>query len=68
MILEEIYKNNLGIEDKFVKKKILFIGSESYDSATITVIEGLFKLGFEILVFKKNNINSWFCNKIIYCA
>jgi hypothetical protein len=66
MVLEEIYQNNLDIEDKFEKKKILFIGSESYDSATITVIEGLFKLGFEILVFKKNNINSWFCNKIIY--
>ena len=53
MILEEIYKQNLNIEHKFKYKKILFIGSESYDAATITIIEGLYKLGFEILVYKK---------------
>ena len=28
-------------------------------------IEGLNKIGFEILVYKKRNINSWFCNTII---
>ena len=65
MILEEIYKQNLNIEHKFKYKKILFIGSESYDAATITIIEGLYKLGFEILVYKKLNINSWFCETII---
>ena len=65
MILEEIYQKTLNIEDKFPNKKILFIPTESYDDPTITIIEGLHKLGFKILVYKKNNINSWFCNKII---
>lgn len=63
--LEDIYHNCLHIENSFPKKKILFIPSESYDVCTIGIIEGLHKLGFEILVYKKNNINSWFCNKII---
>lgn len=63
--LENTYNKCLNIENKFTKKKILFIPSESYDSATICIIEGLNNLGFEILVYKKNNINSWFCNKII---
>lgn len=65
MILEDIYIQNLNVEQKFKHKKILFIGSESYDAATITIIEGLYKLGFEILVYKKLNINSWFSEKII---
>ena len=65
MILEEIYRKTLDIETKFEKKKILFIPTESYDDPAITIIEGLHKLGFEILVYKKMNINSWFCNKII---
>ena len=64
--LENTYNKCLNIENKFTKKKILFIPSESYDVCTIGIIEGLNKLGFEILVYKKNNINSWFCNKIIY--
>ncbi len=55
----------MNIEQKFKKKKVLFIGSESYDAPTINVIEGLHTLGFEILVYKKLNINSWFCNTII---
>ena len=63
--LENTYNKCLNIENKFTKKKILFIPSESYDVCTIGIIEGLNKLGFEILVYKKNNINSWFCNKII---
>ena len=64
-ILENTYKKTENIEKKFKYKKILFIGSESYDSPTIFIIEGLHKLGFEILVYKKTNINSWFCNTII---
>lgn len=64
-ILEDTYKKTQNIEDKFIHKKILFIGSESYDATTICVIEGLHKIGFEILVYKKLNINSWFCNTII---
>lgn len=63
--LENTYKKSLNIENKFTKKRILFIPSESYDSATICLIEGLNNLGFDILVYKKSNINSWFCNKII---
>lgn len=65
-ILENIYNKSLNIENNFKKKKVLFIPSESYDAATVCVIEGLHKLGFEILTYVKNNINSWFCNKIIY--
>lgn len=45
--------------------QVLYIGSESYDGPTITVIEGLHKLGYIIYVYKKSNINSWFCNNII---
>lgn len=65
MLLEELYQKTQNIEEEFKKKKILFIPSESYDGATITIIEGLYKLGFKILTYKKNNINSWFCNEII---
>ena len=60
MLLEEIYHRTMNIENKFPKKKILFIPTESYDDPAITIIEGLNKLGFEILTYKKNNINSWF--------
>ena len=48
-----------------MNKKILFIGSESYDAPSITVLQGLLELGFDIYTIKKPNINSWFCNKII---
>jgi hypothetical protein len=65
MLLEETYQKTLNIENEFEKKKILFIPTESYDDPAITIIEGLHKLGFEILTYKKSNINSWFCNKII---
>ncbi len=64
-ILEQVYQQSLGGEKIFTNKKVLFIGSESYDAAVISVIEGLEELGFEIYTIKKPNINSWFCNKII---
>jgi len=64
-ILEETYIKTKNIENKFKHKKILFIGSEAYDATTISIIEGLNILGFEIIVYKKQNINSWFCNTII---
>lgn len=64
-ILEKIYQESLGSEQAFVNKKVLFIGSQSYDAPAITVIEGLAELGFEIYTIKKPNINSWFCNKVI---
>lgn len=43
---------------------ILYIGSESYDGATITVLQGLQELGFTVYVYKPN-INSWFCETLI---
>lgn len=46
-------------------KQILFIGSESYDAPTITVLEGLYKLGWKIYTINKPNINSWFCNIVV---
>ena len=64
-ILEKLYKKNYEIEKKFSHKKILYIGSESYDAATITIIEGLHKLGFSILTYKKPNINSMPYNSVI---
>jgi hypothetical protein len=64
-MLEEVYKICRKSEQYFKNKKILFIGSESYDAPTITVIEGLNQLGFEIYALKKANINSWFCNIIV---
>jgi hypothetical protein len=64
-VLENVYHKAKNIEDKYKHKQILFIGSESYDACTIGIIEGLHTLGFTILVYKKMNINSWFCNKII---
>jgi hypothetical protein len=65
MKLEEVYQESKNSERYFSHKKILFIGSESYDAPTITVIEGLEELGFEIYTIDKPNINSWFCNKVI---
>ena len=64
--LEETYVECFESEKKFHQKAILFIGSESYDSATITIIEGLNSLGFKIYTYKKPNINSWFCNNVIH--
>ena len=64
-ILEDTYQKCLNIEKEFKHKKILFIPTESYDDPGISIIEGLHELGFEILTYKKSNINSWFCNKII---
>jgi hypothetical protein len=64
-ILEDTYQKCLNIEKEFKNKKILFIPTESYDDPGISIIEGLHELGFEILTYKKSNINSWFCNKII---
>ncbi len=63
--LEEIYSGSKGIEEKFKHKAVLYIGSESYDAPTITIIEGLARLGFSVYTLDKANINSWFCNKII---
>jgi len=65
MILEEKFRESRKSEKYFKWRKILYIGSESYDAPVITVIQGLEELGFEIYTIKKPNINSWFCNKIV---
>lgn len=62
-ILENYFQQSLGVENSF-RKKILFIGCESYDASSITILEGLKKLGFTIEVLK-SNINSWFCESIV---
>ncbi|MBI4494144.1 MAG: glycosyltransferase family 1 protein [Chloroflexi bacterium] len=49
----------------FKNKSVLFVGSESYDAATITVLQGLHHLGFSIYTLGKPNINSWFCNQVV---
>ncbi len=64
-ILEDMRRKFERAEDAFRKKKILFIGSESYDAAAITVLQGLHDLGFTICTIRKWNINSWFCNVVI---
>ena len=63
--LDQIYRACLDSERKFKNKSVLFIGSESYDAATITVIQGLHELGFTIYTLEKPNINSWFCNEVV---
>jgi len=65
MKLEEVSRQTENIESRFKYRSILFIGSESYDAATVTVIEGLEELGFTIYTLHKPNINSWFCNRVI---
>lgn len=63
--LHETWRACQGSEDKFKNKSVLFIGSESYDAPTITVIQGLRQLGFTIYTLNKPNINSWFCNRVV---
>jgi hypothetical protein len=63
--LDEVYRQCQGSALHFKHRAILFIGSESYDAPTITVLQGLHKLGFTIYTLKKPNINSWFCNRVL---
>jgi len=63
--LDEVYRQCQGSELQFKRRAVLFIGSESYDAPTITVLQGLHKLGFTIYTLKKPNINSWFCNAVV---
>lgn len=64
-ILKSIYEESKDSEKYFAHKSVLFIGSESYDALTITVLQGLSQLGFRIYTIKKRNINSWFCNQVV---
>ncbi len=63
--LEAAFQRSIGSEDAFDHKRILYIGSESYDAPCVTFLQGLQSLGFEVLVIKRSNINSWFCETII---
>lgn len=53
------------IRDEFKHRAVLYIGSEEYDYSTITILQGLSSLGFEIYTLKKPNINSWFHNEVV---
>lgn len=64
-ILDRTWRKAQGAEKASKHKAILFIGSESYDAATITVLQGLQELGFTVYTYRKPNINSWFCNQIL---
>jgi hypothetical protein len=63
--LVDTYNRCLGAEEEFRHKALLFIGSESYDAPTITVLLGLRELGFKVYVIGKHNINSWFVDEVI---
>jgi len=49
---------------KIKHRAILYIGSESYDAPTITVLQGLQELDYTIYAYK-TNVNSWFCETLI---
>jgi hypothetical protein len=61
-ILEQVAERCKDSIGEFEHRAVFFIPSESYCAATITIIEGLYKLGFKIYVPYKRNINSWFCD------
>ncbi len=63
--LKRIYYKSQGVEKKFKHKAVLFIPTESYDAATITVLQGLERLAFSVYTIGKPNINSWFINTVI---
>ena len=64
-ILKSVWHKSQGVEKKFKHQSILFIPTESYDAATITVMQGLQELGWRVFVIGKPNINSWFVNEVI---
>lgn len=65
MVLENIYTECIDAEKEFKNRAVLFIGSESYDAATVTVMEGLQDLGFTVYTLGRPNINSWFVNTVV---
>lgn len=64
-ILEKAWHISQDAEKQFKHKAVLFIPSESYDAATITIMQGLEELGFVVYTIGKANINSWWMNKIV---
>lgn len=65
MTLDEIHAESRDSPTHFEHKRILWIGSESYDAPAVCVLEGLDALGFEVYTIGKPNVNSWFCNQAI---
>lgn len=63
--LELIQARYARAEEWFKHRAVWFIGSESYDAATITVLQGLQELDFTVYTLKKPNINSWFVNTVV---
>lgn len=63
--LESVWQLTMNSEKMFPEKALLYIGSESYEAPTITVLQGLSDLGFSVFTIGKPNINSWFCNKVV---
>lgn len=63
--LDEIYQQCQNSEKNFKFRAVLYVGNEAYDAVTITVLQGLQRLGFTIYALKKPNINSWFCNRVV---
>jgi len=64
-ILKSVWHKSQNAERKFKHKAVLFIPTESYDAATITVLQGLQELDWRVFTIGKPNINSWFMNEII---
>jgi hypothetical protein len=65
--LDDVYRECLGEPDGafYRYKRVLWVGSESYVAPAICVLQGLDKLGFEVYVVGKPNVNSWFCNRVV---
>ena len=64
-MLKRVWRKSRDAEREFKHKAILFIPTESFDAPTITVMQGLDKLGWTVYTIGKPNINSWFVNTII---
>jgi len=64
-MLEKVWRKSRNVEKKFKHKAILFVPTESFDAPTITVMQGLEKLGWAVYVIGKPNVNSWFVNTVI---
>ena len=64
-MLKKIQDSADGVEEHFPERGVLFIAGESYDAPTITVLQGLQELGFDVYTIQKSNINSWFCDQVV---
>lgn len=63
--LETVWQECQDSERLFPHKRVLFIGSESFDAQAAAVFQGLDALGFEVCTIGKPNISSWAFNKVV---